>query len=136
MVPRSQPPGESGDLACCAERRSEPRQPVAGCLWLIDNRTSVMLRCRCVEISPNGMRLRLPASYSVQIGQRYQLTSHLPGQTAPPGMDLMLSRQAEVVRAQTVPADDGYDLEIGVALWPTRKPALPAEDARVSPAWL
>jgi hypothetical protein len=103
-----------------AERRTELREPVIGCLWMIDNHTSTVLRCRCVDVSPNGMRLRVPLGYGVREGQTYELTSHLPGQSAPPGLGLMVSRRAAVVRTQFVPAEDEYDVDVGVALAPSR----------------
>jgi hypothetical protein len=62
------------------------------------------------------MRLRVPAGYGVREGQQYELSSHLPGQSSPPGLGLMVSRRAEVVRTQIVPSEDEYDVEVGVAL--------------------
>jgi len=102
------------------ERRAEPREPVIGFLWIIDNHSSTILRCRCIDVSPKGMRLRVPLGYGVREGQHYELTSHLPGQSSPPGLGLMVSRRAQVVRTQIVPADDEYDVDIGVALAPSR----------------
>lgn len=102
------------------ERRNESRETVIGNLWMIDNQTSTILRCRCVDVSSHGMRLRVPLGYGVREGQRYELTSHLPGQSAPPGLGLMVSRRAEVVRTNIVPADDEYDVDVGVVLAPSR----------------
>ncbi|MFQ5807152.1 MAG: PilZ domain-containing protein [Phycisphaerae bacterium] len=103
------------------ERRAELREPVIGCLWMIDNHSSTILRCRCIDVSTSGMRLRVPLGYGVREGQHYELTSHLPGQSSPPGLGLMVSRRAEVVRTQIVAADDEYDVEVGVALAPSRR---------------
>jgi hypothetical protein len=102
------------------ERRGESRESVIGNLWMIDNQTSTVLRCRCIDVSSHGMRLRVPLGYGIHDGQRYELTSHLPGQSSPPGLGLMVSRRAEVVRTQIVPSDDEYDVEIGVVLAPNR----------------
>lgn len=96
------------------DRRREPREPISGTLWLIDNQNSRIIRCQCSDASPNGMRLRLPAGYGVQVGARYQLSSQLPGQSAPPGLNLVLSRGATVVRANVLADCDAID--VGVAL--------------------
>lgn len=103
------------------ERRTELREPVIGCLWMIDSLTSTILRCRCVDVSPGGMRLRVPVGYGIREGQRYELTSHLPGQSSPPGLGLMVSRRAEVVRTQIVSVEDDYGLDVGVALAPAHE---------------
>ena len=103
-----------------AERRTESREPVVGCLWMIDSHSSTILRCRCIDVSSKGMRLRVPLGYGVRQGQRYELTSHLPGQSSPPGLGLMVSRRAEVVRTQIVPSKDEYDVDVGVALAASR----------------
>ena len=98
------------------ERRTESREPVIGSLWMIDSQGSTTLRCRCVDVCSSGMRLRVPLGYGVRKGQRYELTSHRPGQSSPPGLGLMVSRRAEVVRTQIVQSEDEYDVEVGVAL--------------------
>jgi hypothetical protein len=103
------------------ERRAELREPVIGCLWMIDSVTSTVLRCRCVDASPGGMRLRVPVGYGIREGQRYELTSHLPGQSSPPGLGLMVSRRAEVVRTQIVSVEDDYGLDVGVTLAPAHE---------------
>ena len=102
------------------ERRREPREPVVGNLWMIDSHTSTVLRCRCLDSSPHGMRLAVPLGYGVRAGQQYELTSHLPGQSAPPGFGLMVTRRATVVWTRIVPADDEYTVELGVQLSPRR----------------
>ena len=102
------------------ERRTESREQVVGNLWMVDNQTSTVLRCRCIDVSNSGMRLRVPAGYGVREGQSYELTSHLPGQSAPPGFGLMVSRRATVVRTQIVPADDDFDVDVGVKLASSR----------------
>jgi hypothetical protein len=119
MLPRSTTATSSAQPPV-TERRAESREPVIGCLWMIDSRSSTILRCRCVDVSPRGMRLRVPAGYGVREGQQYELSSHLPGQSSPPGLGLMVSRRAEVVRTQIVPSEDEYDVEVGVALAPSK----------------
>lgn len=102
------------------ERRAERRDPVIGSLWLIDSVSATILRCQCIDISRGGMRLRVPLGYGVQDGQEYELTSHLPGQSAPPGMGLMVNRRARVVRTEIVAGtrDMEYNVEVGVELKP------------------
>ena len=102
------------------DRRAERREPIVGNLWMIDTCGCAVLRCLCVDASSEGMRLRVPLGYGVQAGQRYELTSHLPGQSSPPGFGLTVSRRAEVVRTKIVSAADEYDVDVGVHLAPTR----------------
>ena len=106
--------------AYIGERRAESREAVIGNLWMIDGRSSTILRCRCVDVSARGMRLRVPLGYGVREGQLYELTSHLPGQSSPPGLGLMISRRAEVVRTRIISTDDEYNVDVGVQLAPTR----------------
>ena len=106
--------------AYIGDRRGDFREPVIGNLWMIDNRTSTILRCLCLDVSANGMRLRVPLGYGVREGQRYELTSHLPGQSSPPGLGLIVSRRAEVVRTKIVQSDNEYDVEVGVQLASSR----------------
>jgi len=101
-------------------RRDGKREAVIGALWMIDNHTSTVFRCRCVDVSTHGMRLRVPMGYGVREGQSYELTSHLPGQSSPPGLGLMVSRRAQVVRTRVVPDEDEYDIEVGVKLSKSR----------------
>lgn len=107
------------------ERRREMRDPIVGSLYLIDNVESEIVRCRCVDASQHGMRLRLPVGYGVRAGRRYELCSHRPGQSQPPGLGLLVSRRATVTRTKIIVGDHGDELEIGVQLDPNR-------DARVS----
>jgi len=111
---------ESQVGARSAERRADRREVVMGNLWMIDGHGSTIMRCQCVDSSSSGMRLRVPLGYGVRAGQRYELASHLPGQSAPPGLGLMVSRRAEVVRTKIVPSDDEYDVDVGVQLAPAR----------------
>lgn len=119
------PQSEMSSSQLGAERRTEPRETVIGHLWMIDNQTSTILRCRCVDASPQGLRLRVPVGYGLRQGQEYELTSHLPGQSAPPGLGLMISRRAAVVRTGFVTAEDGNnEVEVGVRLAPSRRAQL------------
>jgi len=128
MLPRSTTGFTTQASAPFTERRRAPREPVFGCLWMIDSRTATVLRCRCADVSRDGMRLRVPVGYGVREGQIYELTSHLPGQSSPPGLGLMVSRRARVVRTRIVAADDEYDVEVGVELAAARSAVLSAED--------
>lgn len=134
MLPRSAELN-SPSQAMVGERRSEVREQVVGCLWIIDNHTSTIMRCRCVDASNNGMRLRVPMGYSLREGQSYELTSHLPGQSSPPGMGLMLNRRARVVRTQMVTAEDEYDTEVGVTLTSSGKTPFGTGAAPTPAAW-
>jgi hypothetical protein len=128
MTPRTTP-HTSPPTGPARDRRAEAREPVGGCLWMIDTHSSTILRCRCMDLSPSGMRLRVPGACDLRAGQQYELTSHLPGQSAPPGLGLMLTRRAEVIRTQHVPAEDSYDLDVGVALVPAEAAPSPDGDA-------
>ena len=116
-----------------SERRSEPREPAFGALWMVDHEGETVLRCQCLEASRNGLRLRVPLGYGVAEGQRYELRSHLPGALPiTEGFDLMGSRWATVVRAQMRVNDHGDYLEVGVAL--DEMVASPISFAAVKPA--
>ncbi len=98
------------------EKRFEPRRPVMCDLWMIDHYGSTVLRCRCLEVSQNGMRLRVPLGYGVAEGQRYELRSHLPGSHSRASLGLVGSRWATVVRTQlSLEGDDGH-VDVGVVL--------------------
>jgi len=110
------------------DRRSGFRSPVDGDLWLIDHRGGTTIRCRCVDMSPAGMCLRLPLGYGLRTGQTYRLCSHRPGQSSSPGLGLFISRLATVVWSRFNLADD--EIEVGVALEPNGVArALEPEDA-------
>lgn len=101
---------------CVDERRYEPRQPITCDLWMIDHYGSTVLRCRCLETSNNGMRLRVPLGYGIAEGQRYELRSHLPGSRPSATLGLVGSRWATVVRTQ-FRIEGGEDhLDVGVVL--------------------
>ncbi|MFH1746995.1 MAG: hypothetical protein ABIG44_08115 [Planctomycetota bacterium] len=98
------------------ERRGESRQSVAGTLWLVDHNGSTVFQCQCMEVSPSGMRLRVPLGYGVAEGQRYELRSHVPGTRPIEGFGVVGSRWATVVRTQVrLDAADDH-LDVGVAL--------------------
>jgi hypothetical protein len=103
-------------VAGLADRRIEPRQAVSCDLWMIDHHGSTVLRCRCIDSSPTGMRLRVPLGYGVAEGQRYELRSHLPDTPCPVTLGLVGSRWATVVRAQLCLGENEDHLDVGVVL--------------------
>jgi hypothetical protein len=103
-------------VAGLADRRIEPRQAVSCDLWMIDHHGSTVLRCRCIDSSPTGMRLRVPLGYGVAEGQRYELRSHLPDTPCPVTLGLVGSRWATVVRTQLLLGEHEDYLDVGVVL--------------------
>lgn len=104
------------EAAGIIERRFEQREPLCCDLWMIDHYGSTVLRCRCVEASPNGMRLRVPLGYGVAEGQRYEMRSHLPGSRSASSLGLIGSRWATVVRTQLCIEDGEDHLDVGLVL--------------------
>lgn len=102
--------------AGAAERRFEHRRPVTCDLWMIDHYGSTVLRCRCIESSNNGMRLRVPLGYGVAEGQRYEMRSHLPGAANSPSLGLVGSRWGTVVRTQLSLDERGDYVDVGLVL--------------------
>jgi hypothetical protein len=98
------------------ERRCEPRDLVDCDLWMIDHHGSTVLRCRCVEASPSGMRLRVPLGYGVAEGQRYELRSHLPGARSTSPFGVIGSRWATVVRTRLCIEGGEDHIDAGVVL--------------------
>jgi hypothetical protein len=109
-------PVAAGPSQLGIERRFEERRPVICGLWMIDHHGSTVLRCNCVEVSKNGMRLRVPLGYGVSEGQRYELRSHLPGALPSSSLGLMSSRWATVVRTRMCLEEDDEHLDVGVVL--------------------
>ena len=117
VYPSSSPSAVSGLSATgLPERRFEGRRPVICDLWMIDHYGSTVLRCRCVEVSNNGMRLQVPLGYGVAEGQRYELRSHLPGTPSAMSLGLEGSRWATVVRTQVLLDENEDCLDVGVVL--------------------
>jgi hypothetical protein len=83
---------------------------------MVDHYGSTVLRCRCLDVSKNGMRLRVPLGYGVAEGQRYELRSHLPGASPVTSLGLVGSRWATVVRTQLYLGDNEDHLDVGVVL--------------------
>lgn len=104
------------DLTVPAEHRDAPREPAGFNLWMIDHDGSTVLKCQCLDVSEDGMRLRVPLGYGVAEGQRYELRSHRPGEPASPGFGVVASRWATVVRTQILVGRDEHHLDIGVVL--------------------
>lgn len=98
------------------ERRCEKRHAALGHLWMIDGRNGSIIRCRCVDMTDLGMRLRAPIGFGIHEGQTYELCSHLPGQCAPPGLELMISRRATVMWTEIVIDGHADFVDLGVAL--------------------
>ncbi len=110
------------------ERRSEQREPLNCDLWMIDHEGSTVLRCRCLDNSASGMRLRVPLGYGVTEGQRYELRSHMPGERPGTGFGLIASRWVTVQWTQMVVDEDRLDVGVtldgrGTALTWTARPA-------------
>ena len=110
--------------SAAGERRTEPRQPVSGTLWMVDHAGDTVLPCHCVETSSAGMRLRVPLGYGVAEGQRYELRSHLPGHQPVDGFGLIGSRWATIVRTKPRVAENEDHLDVGVVLDMASTPAL------------
>jgi len=105
-----------GGAPPAGERRFEERRPVMCTLWMIDHHGSTVLPCRCIEVSNNGMRLRVPLGYGVAEGQRYELRSHPPGNRPATSLGLVGSRWATVVRTQVLLGEQEDYVEVGVVL--------------------
>lgn len=103
------------------ERRTEVRCPTFGMLWLIDNENGAVVGAECVDMSPNGLRVQAPLGYGLRPGRHYEICSHRPGQAAPPGLGLMISRRARVARADVVVRNGADKVELGLALERERK---------------
>lgn len=116
MPPVHGPAIGPADVSGIVERRFEPRQPVSCDLWMIDHFGSTVLRCRCIETSQSGMRLRVPLGYGVADGQRYELRSHLPGTPTGSTLGLIGSRWATVVRSKLCLEQADDYLDVGVIL--------------------
>lgn len=103
-----------------SERRREKRETVIGHLWLVDQQGSTVVRCRCLDMSPSGLRVQAPLGYGLGAGRTYRLCSHPPGSSAPTGLGLQISRPGTVVRADVLTAAAGDTIELGIELAPRR----------------
>lgn len=129
-----QPPHQSQDARVeavvgplLAERRADSRESVQADLWLIDPHSNTVLRAQVVDVSPGGMRLRVPIGYGVHPGQHYELCSHLP-QGESPLLGLAYRRRVAVRRAQLAAGCDREHWDVGVAF------ESPAKRVTVAPA--
>ena len=111
---------EAGDLL---ERRAEPRQRTCGDLWMIDPDDSTVFRCRCVDLSESGLRLRAPLGYGIRKGRRYELCSHLHDRTHGPQLGFAVSRWATVVRSRMLPDETDDCVDVGLRLDHSRRTA-------------
>jgi hypothetical protein len=98
------------------ERRLEPRKPLRCDLWMVDHNGATVLRCRCIDVSDHGMRLRVPLGYGVADGQRYELRSHLPGTEPTSTFGGIGQRWATVVRTQIHLGGGEDHLDVGMVL--------------------
>ena len=94
------------------ERRAAHRATIDADLWLVEEGTRRVMRCRCVDASAEGMRLRVPVGFGLRPGQTYQLLSSPP--TA--GSAQATSRQAHVVRTDFRFGEREDWLDVGVRL--------------------
>ncbi len=117
-----------------SERRREKRESVIGHLWLVDPQGRAVVRCRCLDMSPNGIRVRAPLGYGLGTGRTYQLCSHPPGSSQPSGLGLQISRPGTVVRADVLTAEAGDTIELGIELSPQRDAQLSPLSAAATPA--
>ncbi len=120
----------SSSIAVAHDRRHEPRSGVLGDLYLIDNQSDLLIRCRCLDASENGMRIHAPMGYGLRPGRSYQLCSHRPGQTQTPGLGLVVSRKATAVWTQVCAGVD--EIEVGLSLAPNRRISFDREDLSIS----
>ena len=133
------------------ERRNAERRSTCGRVWMTSPDSGVSFPCECLNTSEDGMCLRAPLGYGIRIGQRYALSSHLPGSrpiaewsvAANPreallredmSLGLSIRRWGTVVRARIALRSDGapHDaLEIGLSLDEPRylEPAAPLTSA-------
>lgn len=112
----STPTALDPDRTAPHELRAAPREPVGFNLWMIDHDGSTVLKCRCLDVSEDGMRLRVPLGYGVAEGQRYELRSHRPGEPAGLGFGVVGSRWATVVHTRILVGQDEHHLDVGVVL--------------------
>ncbi len=98
------------------ERRLESRQEVICPLWMIDHAGSAMIRCHCIELSQNGMRVKAPLGYGIATGQRYELKATVPGMIEPGAFSSAQSRWATVIRAVICAGAQEDYLELGLVL--------------------
>jgi hypothetical protein len=98
------------------DRRLETRECIRGDLWMVDHNGGTVLRCRCVDVSEHGMRLKVPLGYGVADNQRYELRSHLPGGRRALSFGVIGRRWATVVRTRVHLGGGEDHLEVGVVL--------------------
>lgn len=55
------------------DKRDYSRQPMVRDLWLIDNHSQTVLRCRTNDISDAGLHASAPIGFGLAVGQRYEL---------------------------------------------------------------
>jgi hypothetical protein len=85
-------------------------------LWMIDHGGSTALHCRCLESSPDRMRLRAPLGYGLAEGQHYELCVQPPGARPPALFGLTDRRWATVVEVRLCLDETEDYVEVTVAL--------------------
>jgi hypothetical protein len=73
---------------------------------------ATVLRCRCLESSPIGMRLRVPLGYGIAVGQRYELRSHLPEERPSPDVAVIGSAWITIAHARILLTEDPDHLDV------------------------
>ena len=91
---------------------AESRSELACELWMLDHDGSTVLRCRCLESTSSGLRLRVPLGYGVGVGQRYEVRSHLPGQRPTAGASVIGSAWITIVHLRILLTEDADHLDV------------------------
>lgn len=63
--------------ATTADRRKHPRRPMASSLEFYHEPSQKTFPARCVDISPGGLLMYIPAAAPVQVGHAMRITSGL-----------------------------------------------------------
>lgn len=82
-----------------AERRRNPRYPLACPLWFIDADGATVVRSHTKNVSTTGAFVLLPNSYPLRIGQKVELRMALPHESDNTYVLTSYDGEATVVRA-------------------------------------
>jgi hypothetical protein len=93
-------------------------QELGGYVWMVDRRSSTVVRCLCLESSPTELRLRVPRGYGVGVGQRYEVQPHLPGQRPTPGFGMIGSARVTIVEARILLDEEDNHLYVRAVRFP------------------
>ncbi len=97
-----------------AERRRDPRYPLACPLWFIDADGTTVVRSRTENVSTTGAFVLLPASYPLRIGQKVELRMALPHESDNTYVLTSYDGEATVVRAGDGPEADINHTGVGI----------------------